>query len=242
MWTLHHVRHWSESTGSVAAPALLVVERLQVGVGGVDDRRGGDAGLLDREEPGHHDAVGRDADERLRHRVVTESLEVEKEARQLGLVAGRQRRHPPQAELLIVDQGHGCPLLCIAGLCISRPQRGPELGRRAPEHRRVVAHHHEREPTLAPLRARPDASPTAVPQGNPRAAVAASSLSVEILQLGRTRRGSPLDSDRSPVPRKTAVSVGHVEDFIHLGERLDVLELHASHGVVAASEVVGVAR
>ena len=60
------------------------------------------------------------------------------------------------------------------------------------------------------------------------------------LQIG-CRRWQPAREREVAGAEEDRVEIGDVEDRIHLGERLDIFELHAADGLLPAAEVVGLA-
>ena len=129
MWTLHHVRHWSESTGSVDGGAPVAVERLpgrrrrrrpsaevEMPVCRIGKRPGTRTPSVVMPTKGFATAS---SPNRSRSRSRPGSS---------GLWRGRQRRHPSQAELLVVDQGHGAPSFA-SRVAKTRPRARPLLAR-----------------------------------------------------------------------------------------------------------------
>ena len=101
---------------------------------------------------------------------------------EVWLVPSGQWRHAAEPELFVVDERHSAAILSARRATAPRRARQPlartSLRRCSPSRTRSRA--------WRPSRAA-STSPTAVPHGKPRAAVAASSLSVRPWQLGRAR-------------------------------------------------------
>ena len=150
-----------------------------------------------------------------------------------GLVPRRERRHAAEPDLVVVDERHVVPPQ------LPGQSAAPSSTAARPNIVASLLTITNEKPRLAAACAA-STSPTAVPHGNPRAAVAAEQLVGEALQLGRAR-WQPARQREVAGAEEDRVEVRDIEDLVHLREGSDVFELHSPDRVLTACEVVALA-
>ena len=162
------------------------------------------------------------------------SAEVEQQPGEVRLVPSGQWWHAPESELFVVDERHSAPSFPSPGHSErrSRPRTARTSSRRCSPSRRRT--HHALPLHAGSRRRRPRFRTAARGRGRREQLVG---QGLEIGCLG----GSPLESERSPVPRKTALRLGTSRIASIWASGLDIFELHASDGLLPAAEVVGLA-